>query len=182
MSPPWILRRLANVSPFFNSFSNRLRITNYCLWSVSSSLLKFTRFIQGNNIHLGKRFQRRRFFGNQPIRKNNGLWRPCLLTDWNKFSKLYRGSSKDASYQVSVHLAKQLQRRRFKKIGQSETRMACGSLVCKRIRTKWAFCIEDIPRMLPTNFWFIWPSTFRGEDVLKINQSETRMACGGHVC
>jgi hypothetical protein len=50
MSPPWILRRLANVSPFFNSLSNMLRITNYCLRSVSSSLLKFTRFIQGNNI------------------------------------------------------------------------------------------------------------------------------------
>jgi hypothetical protein len=50
MSPPWILRRLANVSPFFNSFSNRLRITNYCLRSVSSRFLKFTRFIQGNNI------------------------------------------------------------------------------------------------------------------------------------
>ena len=47
MSPPWILRRLAI---FFNSLSNRLRITNYCLRSVSSSLLKFTRFIQGNNI------------------------------------------------------------------------------------------------------------------------------------
>ena len=50
MDAPWILRRLANVSPFFNSLSNRLRITNYCLRSVSSSLLKFTRFIQGNNI------------------------------------------------------------------------------------------------------------------------------------
>ena len=35
---------------FFNSLSNRLRITNYCLISVSWSLLKFTRFIQGNNI------------------------------------------------------------------------------------------------------------------------------------
>jgi hypothetical protein len=42
--------RLANVSLFFNSLSNRLRIINYCLRSVSSSLLKFTRFIQGNNI------------------------------------------------------------------------------------------------------------------------------------
>ena len=42
MPPLWILRRLANVSPFFNSLSNRLRITNYCLRFVSSSLLKFT--------------------------------------------------------------------------------------------------------------------------------------------
>ena len=48
MSPPWLLRRLANVSPFFNSLSNRLRITNYYLRSVTSSLLIFTRFIQGN--------------------------------------------------------------------------------------------------------------------------------------
>jgi hypothetical protein len=30
-------------------------------------------------------------------------------------SKIYRGPSKDASYQVSVHLAKQFQRRRFLK-------------------------------------------------------------------
>jgi hypothetical protein len=37
----------------------------------------------------------------------------------------YRGHSIDASYQVSVHLAEEFQRRRFKKIGQSETRIAC---------------------------------------------------------
>ena len=35
------------------------------------------------SVHLGKRFQRRRIFRNQPIRKKNGLWWPCLLTDWN---------------------------------------------------------------------------------------------------
>jgi hypothetical protein len=29
---------------------------------------------------------------------------------------------------------------------------------------------------------FIWPSDFRGDDFLEINQSETRIACGGHVC
>ena len=37
----------------------------------------------------------------------------CLLTDWDKISHLYRGTSINASYQVSVHLAKQFQRRRF---------------------------------------------------------------------
>jgi len=35
--------------------------------------------------------------------------------------------------------------------------------------------------MLPTKLWFICLSGFR-EDVLEINQSETRIACGGHVC
>jgi hypothetical protein len=83
-------------------------------------------------IHLAKRFQRRRFFRNQPIRNKNGLWRQCLLTDRDKMTNLYRGPSIDASYQISVHL-------------ESGYR-------------------------------------FRGEDFLKINQSKTRMACGGHVC
>jgi hypothetical protein len=35
--------------------------------------------------------------------------------------------------------------------------------------------------MLSTKFRFIWPSGFR-EDFKKIGQSETRIACGGHVC
>jgi hypothetical protein len=36
--------------------------------------------------------------------------------------------------------------------------------------------IEDFTMMLPTKFQFIWESSFRGEDLLEINQSETRMA------
>jgi hypothetical protein len=41
-------------------------------------------------------------------------------------SNLYRGPSIDASYQVSVHLAKRFQRRTFLEIDQSETKIACG--------------------------------------------------------
>jgi hypothetical protein len=64
------------------------------------------------SIHLVKRLQRR-FFRNQPIRNKNCLWRPCLITDQDEISNRYRGPSKDASYQVSIHLAMQFQRRRF---------------------------------------------------------------------
>jgi hypothetical protein len=81
------------------------------------------------SIHLAKWFQRRRFFRNEPIRNKNCLWWPCLLTDRDEMSNLYRGPAIDASYQVSVHLAKQFHRR-FKKIGQSEIRIAYGSHVC----------------------------------------------------
>ena len=35
--------------------------------------------------------------------------------------------------------------------------------------------------MLPTKFWFIWPSGFRGKDLKKIGQSETRITCGGQL-
>jgi hypothetical protein len=63
--------------------------------------------------HLAKWFQRKSCFRNRPIRNKNCLWRPCLLTDQNGMSISYRGPSIDASYQVSVHLAKRFQRRRF---------------------------------------------------------------------
>jgi hypothetical protein len=52
----------------------------------------------------------------------------------------------------------------------------------KQIRTKSAIFIDNLPRMLPTMSRFIWQSGFRVEDFLEINQSETRIALGGHVC
>jgi hypothetical protein len=53
------------------------------------------------------------FFRNQPIRNKNCLWWPCMLTDWDEMSNLNRSPAIDASNQVSVHWAKQFQRRRF---------------------------------------------------------------------
>ena len=51
-------------------------------------------------------------------------------SDRDEISDLYRGHSIDASYQVSVRLARRFQRRTFLKTGQSETRIACGGHVC----------------------------------------------------
>ena len=82
------------------------------------------------SVHLGKRFQRRIFLRNQPIRNKNWLWWPCLITDRVEMSNLYRGHSIDAYHQVSVQLAKQFQGRRFLEIDQSETRITCGGHVC----------------------------------------------------
>ena len=48
---------------------------------------------------------------NPPIRNKNYLWWPYLIMDRDEMSILYRGSSIDASYQVSVHLAEGFQRR-----------------------------------------------------------------------
>jgi hypothetical protein len=53
-----------------------------------------------------------------------------FVMDRDKMSNLYREPSIDASYQVSVHLAKRFQRRRFLEIDQLETKIACGSHIC----------------------------------------------------
>jgi hypothetical protein len=75
--------------------------------------------------------------------------------DRDEISNLYRGPSIEASYQVSVHLAKGFQRKRLK----------CEKLMDNRRRTpsdgKSSHCI------------------WQGE--LKISRLETRIACGGHV-
>ena len=65
--------------------------------------------------NLAKPFQRRRF-RDRPIRNKNCLWWPCLLMDRNEMSTFYRGPPIDASFQVSVHLAKRFQKRRIFKI------------------------------------------------------------------
>ena len=96
-------------------------------------------------------------------------------------SNLYRGPSIDASYQVSVHLVKQFQKRRFLEIDQSKTTIAYGGQVCQQIGTKWAIFTEDLPWILPTKFRFILLSISE-EIFLEIDQPETRFAYGDHVC
>ena len=49
----------------------------------------------------------------------------CLLMDRDEMSTLYRGPAIDASYQVSVLLAKWFQRRGNFKISHTETRVVC---------------------------------------------------------
>ena len=120
-------------------FLNRPTRNNNCLWRPCLVMDRdeMSNLYRGPSkdapyqvsIQLAKWFQRR-FFRNQPIINKNGLWRPCLLTDRDKMSNLYRGPAIDASYQVSVHLVKRFQRRRFLKIGQSETRIAYGGHIC----------------------------------------------------
>jgi hypothetical protein len=66
---------------------------------MESSVLSF---LKAESVHMAKQFQRRRLFRNQPIRNNNCMWWPILLTDQDEMSNIHRGHSIDASYQVSV--------------------------------------------------------------------------------
>ena len=79
---------------------------------------------------LGNVVSEEKIFRNRPIRNKNCLWQPCL-TNWEEINIFHREPSVDAFYQISVHLVKRFQTRRFfLEINQSETRMACGGHVC----------------------------------------------------
>ena len=86
-------------------------------------------------IPLAKQFQWRRFLEIDNQKQELPVV-AMFVNGSDEMSNCYRGPPMDASYQVSVHLAKWFQRRRFLKVGQSETRIACGGHVCKRIGTE----------------------------------------------
>ena len=121
-------------------FRNRPVLSKNCLWwpcllmdqNEMSNLYRRPSIDASYQVsyHLAKPFQRKSCFRNRPIRNKNCLWLPGLLTDQNRMSNSYTGPSIDASYHVSVHLAKLFQSRRFLEIDQSETRIACGDQVC----------------------------------------------------
>jgi hypothetical protein len=100
---------LPNLVHFAKRFQRRrfLKISNICI-EITAFWIQISIFKQDY-------LSFNRFFRNQPIRNKNCLWQPYLLMDRDEMSNLYRGHSIDSSYQVSVHLAKQFQRRRFLK-------------------------------------------------------------------
>ena len=53
-------------------------------------------------LFIGQAISEEKICKNRPIRNKNYLWRPCLLTDRDEMSTVYRGPSINASYQVSV--------------------------------------------------------------------------------
>jgi hypothetical protein len=117
----------------------------------------------------------------RPIRNKNFLWRPCLLSDWDKMSIRYREPSIDASNQNSVHLPKGFQRRRYFRnlsIRNKDCLWRTCLLtdlhkMCNRYRKLYINASYQVSVHL--NKWF------QKKIFLEIGQSERRMDCGGHV-
>ena len=160
-------------------FSNQPIRNNNCLWQpcLLMDRDKMSDLYRGPSIdtqcqvsvHLAMQFQKRRLFRNQPIRNKNCLSRPCLLMDREKISNLYRRPSIDASYQVSVHLAKRFQRRRFFKSANQKRQQPVVAMFVNGSGQNEQSLQRTFHRcfLVPTKFRFIWPSGFRGEDFFK---------------
>ena len=134
-------------------------------------------------VYLAKQFQRRRFFleinQSETMIACSGYVCYRIGTKWAAF---WRGPSIDAFYQVWIHLAKWFQRRRFIRNRPIRNQNCLRWPCLLRDRDEMSNLYRGPPYMLSTTFWFIWLSGFRVGDFLEIDQSKTRIACGGHVC
>jgi hypothetical protein len=99
--------------------------------------------------------------------------------DRDEMSNLYRGPSIDASYQISIHSGTWPPQA----ILVSDWLISKISSLLKKDNSclNIDICIQNAIISIQT-FKNVRESGFRGEDFLEINQSQTRMACGGHVC
>ena len=133
------------------------------------------------SIHLAKWFQRKTFFRNRPIRNKNCLWWPCLLMNRDEISNLYRGPYNDASYQISVYLGKQFQRRRFFRIQsiRNKNGLWWPCLLTDRDEMSHLYRGHSINAFYQVSVHLT--KQFQRKQI-KICQSETIIACGGHVC
>jgi hypothetical protein len=125
--------------------------------------------------HLAKHFQRRPF-RNQPIKNKNCLWQPCLLMDWDEMSNLYRGPSIDVSYQVAVHLGKSLRNRPIR----NKNCLWWPCLLTDRDDMSNLHRGHSIDASYQVSVHLA--KRFQRRRFFLMGQSESRIACGGHVC
>jgi hypothetical protein len=111
------------------------------------------------SVHMSEQLQRR-FFRNRPIKNKNCMWWPCLLTDRDEMSNLHRGHSIDVSYQVSV-----------------------VAMFVKNITDRNEMSNLHRGHSIDASYQVSVHLTkpFQRRRFLKIGQSKTRIACGGHV-
>jgi hypothetical protein len=97
-------------------------------------------------------------------------------------SNLFRGPSKDASYQISIHLAKRLQRRRFFR-NQPIRNKNClwqPCLLTDRDEMNNRYRGPAIDASYQVLVYLAKP--FQRISFFLISQSKTRIAYGSHVC
>jgi hypothetical protein len=103
--------------------------------------------------------------------------------DRDEISTLYRGLPIDAFYQVSVHLAKQFQRRRILEIDQSGTRIACEHGHHRRFFSSEAIWLIE-PKLGRKHLWKILccDCSFRSDPLTDMTATDNSCLCIRSMC
>jgi hypothetical protein len=80
------------------------------------------------SVHLAKRFQRRRYFRNQPIRNKNCLWWPCLLTDRDEMSIFTEDLTKMLSTKLRFIWPNGFREEEFKKSANQKQELSVAAM------------------------------------------------------
>ena len=95
---------------------------------------------------------------------------------------LYRGPSIDASYQALVHLAKRFQRRRFFRHRPIRNKNCRWQPCLLTDQDKTGNLYRGSFNNASYHVSFHLAMRLQRRTFLEIDQSETRIACDGHVC
>ena len=99
-----------------------------------------------------------------------------MLTDQDEISNLYRGPHRKLHSKFRFIWPGDYRGEDLSKSTNEKQELPVATMFING----WE--IEDLLRMFATKFRFISQSGFREEYFLEIDQSETRIACGSHVC
>ena len=134
------------------------------------------------SVHFCKAVSEKKMFRNRPIYNKNCLWQPCLLIDQKEMSNIYRRPAIDASYQVSYHLAKRFQRKSCFR-NRPTRNNNCLWWPCLLTDQNGMSNSHRGPSIDASYHVLVHlAKLFQSRRFLEIDQSETRIAYGGHVC
>ena len=104
-------------------------------------------------------------FRNRPIRNKNCLWRPCLLMDRDEISNLTEDLPQMLPTKFWFIWPNGFRGEEFKKSANQKQESSVVAMFVNGLgRNEQSLQRTNRPQMIPTKFWFIWLSGFRGED------------------
>ena len=143
-------------------------------------MVNYNRYVNMLNLLLTIKYSAGIFFLQNLIKqkKLEAQWaEPVQLT----FHSALRKLNTEPSIGILVHLAKRFQRRRFQKSTNQKQELPMAAMFANGSGRNDQSLQRTLRRCFIPSF-ISFGQALSEEKILEINQSETRTACGGHVC
>ena len=119
-----------------------------------------------------------KIFRNGPIRNKNCLWRPCFLTDRDQMSNLQQMLPTNFRFIWQSDFI----RGDFQKSINQKQELTVADMFVNESEQNEQFLQRTTYRSFLPSFGLFDKAVSEKKTFLEIDQSETRTACGGHIC